>query len=1012
MNPAALTIRHRTTSFFLTALIALLGVQAYFSVGWLEDPSFSMKVAVVSTEWPGASAEQVEHQIGEPLERAIQELDEVEYIEALSRPSESTIRVHVYEHYRANDLPQIWDQLRNKIDDARPRLPDGARPPRVMDDFGEVSGIVLAVHGDAVSEPELREYARDLQSELLRVPGVARIQFWGERREAVDIALSDARISSLGLDAATVMGAISDRNRMLPDGVVQADNRRLRVQTPGAFTDINTLADTVIADAGTGDHVRLGDIARIERSLLDPPTRMMRFNGQPAVGLAIAHQDGTNVVRMGEALNERLAALEELRPEGIEIGTVAYQPDLVRNAVTSFVRNVAIALVIVLAVMCAFVGVRNGIIVGTGLVLTVLSTLVAMQVFDIDLHRASVGAVIVALGMMVDNAIVTTDLMDVKIRRGISRLRAAAEAVRETGTPLLGATVIGILGFLPILLSEMNTGEYLASLFQVVAISLLASWVVSVTVTPAMGYYLLFRSRSGEPADPHDNPVHRRYRQLLLMALAHRAVFMVGVLVLLVVSVLGFRFVEQSFFPDANRPQATIDYWLPESASIEAVADDLEGIEAWLAERSEVESVTSFIGAGGPRLVMSMEPQMPAANYAQVVINVRRPSDVPSLVAEADEWLAEHRPQAEPRVRPFVMVPGGEFDIEARFVGPDPDVLHGLAAEARRILAADPDAKYVRDNWRQSVPVVRPLLGEFRLRELGLTREEVSAALERAVDGYTVGVLRDGEEQLPIRVRRPAGESAGLDLDALPVWSERRPHAEPLGSLVHALEIDWEPGRIWRRDRQRTITVQADSGYVPAYEIRGRVVDAIEGIDLPSGYRMEWGGEYEENLRGQSGVISKVPIAVLLMVVITVVLFNSLRHAAMIFLTIPLAIVGVITALLLTAQPFSFMALLGIISLSGMIIKNGIVLLDQTRHNIEAGMVVYPALVEASVSRLSPIAMAALTTALGMTPILFDTLFRTMAITIFGGLLFATLLTLLVLPVLYTAFYRLGHGEE
>ncbi|RLK50991.1 multidrug efflux pump subunit AcrB [Alkalispirillum mobile] len=1005
MNLAALAIRHRITTLVAAALLVVMGWQAYHNVGWLEDPEFSIKLALVVTQYPGASPEEVERQVTDPLERAIQDLDQLDHVRSLSRAGESVIYVEIQQRYRADDLPQIWDRLRQKVGDAQAGLPEGAHPSLVVDDFGDVYSVVLAVHGEGVERARLEDYADELKRDLLGVDHVARGMLWGEQPEAVYVDLSESRIASLGLAAGQVVPLLYDQTQVRDAGWANVEDRRLRLIPSGTFNTLDELRDFLIPGGEAGELVRLGDIAEVNRAPVTPPRPLMRYNGEPAVGIALSHQEGSNVVEMGRAVQQRLDELAPFTPAGMDIGVVAWQPQIVEDAVSGFIRNVLIALVIVLGVLCLFTGLRSGLMVGVALLLTVATTLVFMRVFGIDLHRASVGAMIISLGMMVDNAIVTADLMQVKIRRGVERLQAAREAVRESGLPLLGATLVGIFGFLAIFLAEDDTGEYVASLFQVVGISLLVSWVAAMTIVPLLGF-LLFKP-GGQTTEPYQSRFYQGYRQWLHAVLRHRPLVVVAVIATVVLAALGFRYVDQSFFPNADRDEVMLDYWLPEGARVEQVAEDLRGIEAHFKAMPEVEQVTSFIGEGPPRIVLAMEPELHNQSYGQLLIRLQSADQVEEIVRRGDEYLQQHFPQAEPRMRPFSLASVEKFKIEARFRGPDPAVLRELAEEAQAILRADPEAKYVRHDWRQPVKTLEPVIDQAAARRAGVTREAIGQALQRAEDGLTMGMYREGDDRLPIRLRRPPEERGPLsDLRQVQVWPMEQPWSLPLDHLLEDLRVGSEDSLRWRRHRQPTLTVQADPVNIEAHELHARVRAEIEAIDLPPGYHFEWGGEYEAAERSEAEVLSKVPVSLALMVLITVALFNGLRQPLIIFSTIPLAIVGVTAGLLLTGLPFGFMALLGLIALSGMLIKNGVVLLDQIEQYIDKGMDHYEAVVEASVGRLSPISMTALTTALGMTPMLTDTLFRVMAVSMIGGLLFATLLALFLVPALYTWLFR------
>ncbi|WP_421707505.1 efflux RND transporter permease subunit [Algihabitans sp.] len=1007
MNPAVFAIRNRTFTLFVIALIAVLGVQSYFNLGWLEDPEFSIKTATVFTAWPGASPLEVERQVTERIERAVQEIPELDHVRSLSRAGASVVFVDIDTRYRQDELPQIWDMLRRQIDDVQAELPPGALPSQVNDDYGDVYGVILAIYADGMPFVDLANYVEDLQRELLLVEGVSRAVFWGDRQETVEVAVSSARLRTLGLSTEDVLAALSTQNEIVASGFVQSGPERFRVETTGTFNAVTDLESLVVGRAENDRLVLLRDIAEVRRAFADPLERIMRFDGYDAMAIGLSPVPGANIVRMGEAVQARLDELAAERPVGVEIGVVNDQPAIVDAAVQSFVVNLVAAAAIVLAVVSLLMGWRGGLIVGFGLVLTILATLIVMRIVGIDLQRMSVGAMIVALGILVDNAIVITDYMLIRMKRGASRMEAAARAVRDLGWPLLGATLVAIVAFLPIFLSPDDTGEYCATLFLVMAISLSISWIFAVTVTPVLCHMLLKQPAETE-GDPFSGPLFSLYRRVLHVSLGRRFLVLSMMVGLVALAGYGFGFVSQNFFPSADRSAVMLDYWLPEGARIDDVSEDLREIETHLLGLESVVSVATFVGSGPPRFQLALNPEIPFQSYGQIIVELETKEQIPEFVAYADRYLIESFPQAEPRLRVFPLATLETFKIEARFSGEDPEVLKDLAGQAMAILAQEPGAKYVRNDWRQMTRSVRPVFDQARARRVGVDREDVAAALSRVTDGAQVGVYREGDDLLPIVWRVPAGERHDVgQLEQVLVYPSGGGRAVPLGQVVSGIEQVWEQPLIWRRDRQRTITVQADPQGMQAYELQSRVQAAVEAIPLPPGYGFEWGGEYEASVDGQTNVNAMVPIGMIISLIVLVALFNGLRQPIIIFLTVPLCIVGVTAGLLLTNQPFGFMALLGVLSLQGMLIKNGIVLVDQIETGIREGLEPFEAVVRGSVSRLVSIVIGATTTALGLIPLLFDTFFKAMAVSIMSGLMFGTILTLVVLPILYTLVFRI-----
>ena len=1029
MNLPEYAVTHRALILFATLLLAVGGIASYSRLGRLEDPEFTIKVALVITPYPGASPEEVEQQVTEVIEKAAQELDDLERVRSLSRAGLSIVYVDIDEALRGPQLRQIWDELRNKVHDAQAALPPGAGPSEVRDDFGDVFGVVLAVCGEGFSPAELKRHADELQRELLLVDDVAKVELWGVQHEVVELEISRARLADLGIPPQWIVDTLQRQNQVVDAGAVDVDRERLRLTPSGTFVAVEEIGDLVLrpppapaeaavspaAALGAGGDasaglVRLRDVATIRRGYLDPPPTQMRFNGRRAIGVAVSTVSGGNVVAMGDAVAARIEELSAEFPVGLSVETVFLQGDHVREAIGGFVRSLLQSVTIVVAVLLVTMGLRSGLLIGSSLILSILGTLIVMRLMGVDLQRTSLGAFIIAMGMLVDNAIVVTEGTLIRLQRGERRFDAIVRPAVETAWPLLGATLVAIFAFLPIYLAEDDTGEYCVSLFQVVAVALTISWLLAMTQTPVFCGLFLKPNPATVGRDPYAGRVYQVYRRLLEKALHHR-IFTVGVMVvLLVAAAVGFAFLDQIFFPKAARDQFMVDYWLPEGSSIHAVAEDLEAVEAFLLNRPEVVGTATFLGAGPPRFYLPYEPELPNPSYGQVLVNVADNRDVERLIPVVEEYLREHFPQAEPRVRQFILGIPVPFEVEARFSGPDPEILRDLTSQAMAVFRSEPAAKDVRSDWRQRVKTLVPEFSQPRARRALVSRVEMALALRRVSDGLPLGHYREGDELLPIVVRAPAPERADLDnLGNVPVWGQG-PQSVPLSQVVNEIRVGFEDPVIVRRNRRRTMTAQCDPVGINAMELLARVRPRVEAIELPPGYRLEWGGEWETSQRAQAMVFSKLPAAFLLMSLVVVALFNAFRQPLIILLVLPLSLIGVTVGLLLTGQPFGFMALLGAMSLFGMLIKNAVVLLDQIDAEVSSGRDPYEAVVHSSVGRMRPVIMASLTTVVGMLPLVFDTLFGAMAITIMFGLSFATVLTLIVVPVLYSAFFRI-HPE-
>ncbi len=1012
MNIAEFAIQKKTVTLMVTAAVAVGGVFSFLGLGQLEDPEFTIFTAIVQTPYPGASPEEVELEVTDRLEIAIQTMGQVEHVTSISRAGLSLIIVDLWSNTDQELIPQAWDELRRKVGDIQRALPPGAGPSVVNDDWGDVYGALFAITGEGYSPSEIEDYAKLLRRELLLVDGVGAVELWGVQTEVVYIEMSRAKMAQLGLNPQLVFATLSDQGAVVPDGRLHIDEQYVRVAASGAFDSLEEMGGVLIRGRGTDSMIRLADVAEIHRGYLEPPRDLLLFNGEPAIGIGIATVEGGNVVTTGRGVMQRLAELEGQRPVGISLNAIYFQAEAVTGAVNGFLINLVEALVIVVGLLMLFMGLRSGLLIGFILLLDILGTFIYMSVADISLQRISLGALIIALGMLVDNAIVVTEGLLVRLQRGMDRVEAAKLSVKETMWPLLGATIVAILAFAAISVSDDVSGEFLSSLFLVVASSLLLSWVLAVTVTPLLGIMFLCVGQDFAAPDPYDRPFFRGYRRFLSGAIRRRWLTVAVMTVLLVGSVLGFAMVKQSFFPESGQPQFYIDYWKPEGTHISDTAADVRAATEWLLEQEGVVSATGFVGRGGSRFMLTYRPEMPNSAFAQMLITVDDAKHIDDLRSACATFMAERFPNAEYQIHRFVFGTGGGAKIEARFKGDDPAALRSIAEQAKAIMRAEDNVKNVRDDWRQRVPVVRPIFAEAEARRAGITRKDVASSVELATSGSITGLYREGDTLLPIVFRLPETERSSADqLENVQVWSSTTGRAVPVNQVVTVMKTEWEDPIIRRYDRRRTISVMADPEHGVASPVFEKLRPQVEAIELPADYELEWGGEYESSGDANRMLLASVPLFFSLMVLIVVALFNTVRQPIIVFATVPLAIIGVTAGLLVTGQPFGFVALLGFLSLSGMLIKNSVVLLDQIDLNLETGQEPLEAILDAGVSRLRPVAMAAFTTVLGMTPLVFDIFWRGMAVTIMAGLTFATVLTLVVVPVLYATLYRI-HSPE
>ena len=959
MNIAEYFIKNKVISWLFVALLLIGGVLSFIQLGQLEFPEFQLPNAMVNTAYPGASPEQVEEEVTLPLERAIQELEYVKHIDSISGAGNSQILVELKETYTAAEQPQIWDELRRKVNDAQFALQPGVIASVVNDDFSDVYGLLYNIRGEDYS--------------LIQNQNV-----------------------------------VSNAGRMMIDG------QSVRIHPTGEFQDVSELDRLVISNPGSTQLVYLGDIADIYRTFDETPMNLYRSNGEKAISLGISFTRGVNVVDVGRTIKQRIIELESSRPVGIELDEVYNQSDVVEVSIQGFVMSLVQAVSIVIVVLLFAMGLRSGLLMGGILLLTILGTFIGMNIFNIELQLISLGAMIIAMGMLVDNAIVITEGVLVSLQRGLSKMEATRLVVQQNIWPLLGATVIAILAFAPIGLSPDSTGDFMGSLFQVLLISLLVSWVLAITLTPFF-CHLFFKEPKdalvGSESDPYKGFFFAFYKKFLQKALKHRMISMSAVILALVMAVVGFGHVKEQFFPPSNTPLFFIDVWTQEGSDIRGTEEYMMALEEDIMTFDGVENVTSVIGMGAQRFILTYAPEKLYSSYGQLIVEAKDLDTIREILPEIRDQLNHDYPELELKFKLLEMGPAPQSRIEARFYGTDLQILRSLGDQALDILSDEPTAIESSHSWREQVNIVRPQLNENAARRSGISKQALDETLLLNFSGMNVGVYRDGSHLLLIIARAPENERLNADqIMNLQVWSQERNAYVPVGQVVDDFESETENPLIVRRDLRRVLTVLTDvapfSTDTPEL-VRQRIKGGIEAIELPEGYTLEWGGEFEMAGEAQANLVSSLPMGYLIMFLITIMLFNTIRQPLAIWITVPLGVIGVAAGLLLLDMPFSFTALLGLLSLSGMLVKNGIVLVEQINIEAAKNVSVQTAIVDACVSRVRPVCMAALTTMLGMIPLVVDPFFSSMAITIIFGLGFATVLTLVVLPVAYSLFHRI-----
>jgi len=1028
MSLANIAIEKKAVTWFGLFLLAVAGIASFFSLGQLEDPEFTIKSAFITTSYPGATAKEVELEVTDKIELVVQELKELDYVESWSRPGLSTVKAEIKAKYRAGEIHQIWDLLRQKIRDVEQTLPPGVGRPVITDDFGDVFGLLLAITSDGYSYQELDSYVKDLRKELSLVPGVARVDIWGKQDRTIYLDVRESQLTALGLSQASIEQTIRNQNAVVDAGHADVQDRRLRLAPTGQFTSPKDIEDLVVrptlsdslqartnpaVSGQVSDLIRIRDIGSVIEGYREPPHTSMRFNGQMAMGLAIANQPGVNVVNMGRKVDARLAELIATLPVGIEVHRVHWQSDAVDQSVKGFFISLAQAVAIVLAVLALAMGWRMGLVIGSGLILTILGTFLVMAIFHIDLERMSLGALVIALGMMVDNSIVVADGYAIRLQQGRDKLWAAVEAASQPAVPLLGATIIAVVAFYPIYASDESAGEYCATLFTVVAFSLIISWVISMVATPLQCLEMLPSAQGGDDQNLYGGKFYGTFRSLLQSALRLRYLTLAGAIGLLAISVVGFTYVPQLFFPKSSMTKFMIDYWAPEGTRIQDVARDVKALENKLSSDKRIQAVATFIGAGPPRFYLPVDPVGQSAAYAQLIVNVKDYRDIDAIIDEYDAWAKEQYPQALVPIRKYGVGPSNTWEFQVRISGPalvDAKVLRQIGEQGLQILAQDPLTGSMQTDWRQRTMKAEIDYNDARARWARVNREDMADTTKRAFDGRSVGLYREGDELIPIILRHVEDEREDVSsIDLLQVRPGNSSSSVPLAQVIDGINVKWEEPIIGRRDRRRTITIQANpvpGVTLPTY--RAGVLNAFEELQrsLPPGFKMEWGGEYEDSTKAQASLIPGIIPAVVIILFILVALFNAYRPPLVIVSVIPFVVIGITVGLLVTGVPFGFVALLGAMSLAGMMIKNSVVLLDQIELNLREGMNRYDATVEAAVSRLRPVALAAGTTVLGVIPLLQDVFWIGLAVTLMAGLSFGTLITMFLVPVIYAILYR------
>lgn len=999
-------LQNKPVTTLLLLLVFFGGIFSYVKMGKLEDAPFTIKQALVLTSYPGASPTEVQSQVTDILEESIQSLGELFYLKTENRAGISKITVYVKKETRADQMQQLWDKLRRKVGDVQQKLPAGAGVSIVNDDFGDVLGVFYSLTGDGYTYRELEDQAKLIKNDLLKVKDVGRVEIYGAQMPTIDVVVSPSVMSSSGISTRDIAQAFEAQNKVVDAGAIETDENRVRIESTGNFFSLDDIRNLTIVSK-TGENFRLADIAQISEGYKSPITSIMRVDGKPSLGIAISTVPTGNVVDMASLVKKRIDWFSENMADGFELTSIYDQGYESAVANDGFVLNLIISVITVVCILLFFIGFKNGVLVGSGLIFSIFATLIVMHVWGIALQRMSLAAIIIAMGMLVDNAIVVSDSILVNMQRGMRKRVAILRACSSTAIPLLAATVIAILTFMPIYYSPHSTGELLSSLVIVIGVSLMFSWIFALTQTPFFVQQFVRRPRFDElTADLFTGGVYDKFRASLRFVIRHKYMTICFLVVVMVVSAWSFKFVPKVFVPSLDKQYFTIDMWLPEGTRIEKSDKMADQIVEYIRGFDQTETVSCYIGRTPPRYYLSNTAFGPQPNYVQLLIKSKTSKLSRGLQAILQDSLKLKYPEPLLKVNKFELNTLNEALIEARFLGPDQGVLDSLTQVAIEIMRKNPKTADARNEWGNMAMMVRPVYDPVRAGALGITKSSMMESVRSIGDGVAVGLYRDNEKQVPVLLKSNIDSITDINsLGNFSVWNGKR--SAPLSQVTERIETTWEYPQV--RTYNRQLSMAAMCGVKQGYtmvEVHDEIRGEIEQIELPDGYTFFWDSQFKDQGEGMEALTKFFPLAFLLLIVILVALFGNYKEPVIILCVLPLSIIGVAVGMLITGFEFGFFSIAGWLGLLGMIIKNVIVLIDEINVQYKSGVALYVSIIEATVSRTRPVLMAATTTIFGMVPLLFDVAFAGMAATIIFGLTFATALTLFVTPVLYAMFYN------
>lgn len=1033
-------LNNRKFVFFIVAALVVGGVFSFNNMSKLEDPEIKVKQAMVITTYPGANAHEVELEVTEPLEIAIKSIKGVETVTSRSMNDVSIIEISLFHTVPDSEVEQTWDILRRKINDTKHTLPAKANTPIVKDDFGDVYGMFYAITNNGYSEREMNKYIELIKREVQNIEGIAAVTVYGLQNECINIELVQDKMASLGVHPVEVISTLNGQNETTYSGYYMSGSHRIKVTVNDRYKSATDIGDLLL-QGHEKDQLRLRDIANITLDIEKPIRNQMLYDGQNAYGFSIAALGGTDITKLGKETDAKMDALKEsLIPAGVEFHKVFFQPERVKEALSSFLVNLLLSITIVIVVLMFAMGFRSGIIIGVNLFVIVFGTFLILNNFDGTLQRVSLGTFVLAMGMLVDNAIVIIDGILVDLKRGVSKQEALTSIGKKTAMPLLGATLIAIMAFFPIFLSPDTAGVYVRDLFIVLAVSLLLSWILALTLVPIHASFSLTRKKRserkgrGNKKDPFDSPSYRVLRTVLSWVLCHKTTTIVIATILVGSSLFSYQFLPQGFFPDMEYNQLYIEYKLPEGATSETVKKDLEQISQYLKEKEEVTHITTSIGGTPGRYNLVRSMAIPSMSYGELIVDFHTPKQVVKCIPDIQNYLTNNYPQAYARVKRYNLM-YKKFPIEVQFNGPDPAILRDLTAQALEIMHKNSSTRLECKDWEPKFPVIVANYNQPTARSLGLSRSDIAISLLAATEGIPTGVFYDGRDRFNIYLKTTENQGEPInDLSNAQVFGMVPPISNllnketvtgllsgtikeqeiisellrtvPLSQATNGIEIEWHEPLVIRSNGQRAMRAQCEPAVgVSASDARKSILEEIENIELPVGYSLEWEGEYKASNQSTKYLFKNFPLAIILMIAILVLLFKDYRKPLIIMLSIPLLLVGVVYGMLLSGKVFGFVAIVGILGLIGMMVKNGVILMDEINMQLSSGVEPMKALLDSSSNRFRPVMMASMTTILGMIPLLADDLFGSLAVTIMGGLLIGTLITLLFIPILYAIFF-------